>query len=383
MSAPLRVLHIGNGSAFKIRAIVDSQLARGYDVHLVPIPTSAVNWPGVTVHALPPSRLPGKLKVFAGFLAIRRLVKKLRPDVVHAHNAWGPGWYGAATGHHPLFIHAYGGDLLPEQYAGRPALQRRLTSWACRSADHVVVTGRHMVQASGALGLDPARVVLLPRGVDSQHFRPGLDVTGLRAQLGIRPDARVVFSPRYQVDESLYNLDVVIDAFAALRGRHPDLVCVQMYDPSRHAGIERLRARAAAAGLGDAYLLTPAVDNARMPLYYNLADVMVSVPSSDGFPVTVLEASACARAMIVSELAYTSEWFTPGANGVVIPPRDASALEHALHALLEDAPARQRMGEAARAQVIERADYQRCMQKLDGHYRESLQANGRTRVLST
>lgn len=377
MRAPLRVLHIGNGAAFKIRAIVESQQARGYDVHLVPIPTSVVNWPNVTVHPLPPSRLPGKLKVFAGFLAIRALVKALRPDVVHAHNAWGPGWYGAASGHHPLFIHAYGGDLLPEQYAGRPALQRWLTSWACRGADHVIVTGKHMVDASGALGLDPARVVLLPRGVDGQHFRPGIDVSELRAQLGIAPGARVIVSPRYQVDESLYNLDIVIDAFAAARRRHPDLVCVQMYEPSRHAGIERLRALAREAGLGAEYVLTPAVDNKRMPLYYNLADIVVSVPSSDGFPVTVLEASACARAMIVSELAYTGEWFRQRANGVLIPPRDAGALENALDELLADAPARLRMGEAARAQVMERADYQRCMQKLDGYYRDSLHASGR------
>jgi len=91
----------------------------------------------------------------------------------------------------------------------------------------------------------------------------------------------------------------------------------------------------------------------------------------------VLEASACARAMIVSELAYTREWFTQRANGVVIPPRDAGALEIALDELLADAPARLRMGEAARAQVMERADYQRCMQKLDGYYRDSLHASGR------
>jgi glycosyltransferase involved in cell wall biosynthesis len=315
--------------------------------------------------------------VVSGFLAVRRLVRQLRPDVVHAHNAWGPGWYGAASGHHPLFIHAYGGDLLPEQYTGRPALQRRLTSWACRSADRVIVTGRHMVQASAALGLDAGRVVLLPRGVDSGHFRPGMDSSDLRRELGIAPDAFVVLSPRYQVDESLYNFDVIIAAFAAALRKHPDLVCVQMYEPSRVAGIEKLRAMASAAGLGDAWRMAPAVDNARMPLYYNLADAVVSVPSSDGFPVTVLEASACGRAMIVTDLAFTGEWFTHGANGLVIAPRDAAALENAILELAGDAAARRRMGEAARAQVVERADYQRCMQKLDELYGESLRTLGR------
>ena len=64
--------------------------------------------------------------------------------------------------------------------------------------------------------------------------------------------------------------------------------------------------------LAHAYRLVPAVDNAVMPLFYNLADVVVSVPSSDGFPVTVLEASACAVPLVVSDLPYCAEWFENG-----------------------------------------------------------------------
>src|SRR5438034_6528017 len=111
---------------------------------MVPIPTIERNWEGVTWHRLPDTAMPGRAKVVARLMQVRTLARRLRPDVVHAHNAWGPGWYGAAVGLHPLVIHTYGGDLLPEQYAGRPAMQRWLTSWSCRTADRIVVTGRHM-----------------------------------------------------------------------------------------------------------------------------------------------------------------------------------------------------------------------------------------------
>ena len=107
----------------------------------------------MTWHRLPDVPVPGQAKVLARMFQIRRLVRRLRPDVVHAHNAWGPGWYGAASGLHPFVIHAYGGDVLPEQYAGRPAIHRALTSWTCRSADRIVVTGRHMVDAAAQLGI--------------------------------------------------------------------------------------------------------------------------------------------------------------------------------------------------------------------------------------
>lgn len=369
MSERLRIMHIGNGRAFKIRAIVDSLLERGHEIHMVPIPPCEPGWAGVNWHCLPNPSVPGSAKVVARIFQVRRIARELRPDVVHAHNAWGPGWYGAFSNVHPLVIHAYGGDLLPEQYAGRSALQRRLTSWACRAADRIVVTGRHMIDASAGLDIPRDRLLLLPRGVDLGHFRPGLDTANLRGVLGLGNAAPVILSPRYQVDEALYNLDTVIDAFALLRKRFSNSVCLQFFDPQRESGRASLAGLAAKHELGDSYRLIPSVDNSVMPVFYNLADVVATVPSSDGFPVTVLEASACAASIVASRLPYCSEWFVDGENGLLIPPRDAPALADALAALCGDDGLRNRIGAAGRRLVEERADYRRCMDTLEMEYR--------------
>jgi len=368
----LRILHIGNGRAFKIKAIVDAFVQRGHEIHMLPVPPSDDGWDGVAWHRLSPSPLPGRARVLALMLQARRLAQRLQPDIVHAHNAWGPGWYGAFAGCHPFVIHAYGGDLLPEQYEGRPALQRRLTSWACRSADRIVVTGRHMIEASARLGIRRERLTLLPRGVDLQRYRPGLDISAFRLRLGLDAAKPVILSPRYQVDEKLYNLEIVIEAFADVLKQFPYAVCLQLYDPARESGRARLQGIAAARGLAGAYRLIPAVDNAAMPLFYNLADVVVSVPSSDGFPVTVLEASACAAPLVVSRLPYCAEWFENGENGLVVPVRDPRALSEAVIALCADVERRRRLGIAGRRQVEARADYARCMDELEAVYRDLL-----------
>ena len=372
---PLRVLHVGNGRAFKIRAIIEGLSARGHEIHMVPVPPISPTFAGAVWHCLPASPLPGRFGTLHRFFQLRSLARRLRPDVIHAHNAWGPGWLAAATGLHPLVIHAYGGDILPEQYRGRPALQRFLTSWACRSADRVIVTGRHMQGAARHLHLRSDRVTVLPRGVDLKRYRPGLDAIALRAELGLGDAWPVILSPRYQVDEDLYNLDVVLEAFAELRTQFPRAVCLQLCDVARRAGCERLRSLAAARGLGASYRLEPSVDNTNMPLFYNLADVVVSVPSSDGFPVTVLEASACACALVVSDLPYCKEWFVPRENGLIVPKRDRAALTRALEELCADHELRRRLGVAARSVVVERADYERCMDELQALYLDLL---GRT-----
>jgi len=365
---PLRVLHVGNGRAFKIRAIIEGLSARGHEIHMVPVPPISPTFAGAVWHCLPASPLPGRLGTLHRLFQLRSLARRLRPDVVHAHNAWGPGWLAAATGLHPLVIHAYGGDFLPEQYRGRPALQYYLTSWACRSADRVIVTGRHMQGAARHLRLQADRVTVLPRGVDLKHYRPGLEAAALRAELGLGDAGPVILSPRYQVDEALYNLDVVVEAFGELRCQFPRAVCLQLYDAVQQGGCERLRSLAEARGLSASYRLVPSVDNAIMPLFYNLADVVVSVPSSDGFPVTVLEASACACALVVSDLPYCREWFVPRENGLIVPKRDAAALARALGELCGDHELRRRLGAAARSVVVERADYERCMDALQSLY---------------
>jgi glycosyltransferase involved in cell wall biosynthesis len=375
----MRILHIGNGRAFKIKAIADAFVARGHDVHMLPIPPIDGHWEDVSWHRLADPLMPGKAKVIARLLQVRKLVRRLKPDVVHAHNAWGPGWYGASVGHHPFLIHAYGGDLLPEQYSGRPAIERAFTSWSCRTADRIVVTGRHMINAAAQLGVSRERLMVLPRGVDLDQYRPGLDTTGLRRRLGLTDTTPVILSPRYQVDETLYNLDIVIDAFVAIRKRYPRAVCVQLYDGGREKGRAHLESLAAERGIADAYRLVPAVDNASMPLFYNLADVVVSVPSSDGFPVTVLEASACAAALIVSDLPYCAEWFQSGRNGVVIPVRDRQRLADAVIALLGDASCRRQMGTAGRRLVEARADSRRCMDELEAEYGNLLTAGAMAR----
>ena len=368
MRKALRILHIGNGSAFKIKAIVDAFLERGHEIHMVPIPPIREAWPDVTWHHLPTPRVPARAMVLARMLQVRRLARQLQPDVVHAHNAWGPGWYGAFTGIHPLVIHAYGGDLLPERYASRPALERRLTTWTCRTADRVIVTGHHMIDASAGLDFPRERLMLLPRGVDLQRYRQGLDTRELRQKLGIGDRAPVILSPRYQVHEDLYNLDIVIEAFGHLRKRFPEAVCVQMYEPKSEAARARLARAAADRGLGDSYRLVPSVDNATMPLFYNLADAVASVPSTDGFPVTVLEASACEAPLVVSKLPYCAEWFVDGENGLIVPVRDAAALGQALISLCSDKALGRRLGAAGRRLVAERADYRQCMDRLEREY---------------
>lgn len=368
----LRILHIGNGAAFKIRAIVEFMRDRGHEMHFIPTPPSPERWEGVEYHVIPARKAASRLDVVRRMLEARRVVREVAPDIVHAHNARGPGWYGAFTGRHPFVIHAYGSDLMPYYYDGSNRFGRFLTSYACRKADRLVVTGEHMIEASGHLRIPREKITVLPRGVDTSRFTPGLDTAALREELGIGNAGPVVFSPRYQIDEALYNFDTIIESIPLVRERYPRVLYIQLYEGARSHARAPLEEMAARLGVAENYRMVESVGNARMPMFYNLADAVVSVTSTDGFPVTVLEASACGAPMVVTKLDYTKEWFVDGENGLLIGERDPGELAGAVMAILGDLSLREKMARINRAQVLERADYGTCMKRLESMYYELL-----------
>src|SRR5690606_14410059 len=92
MSTALRVLHLGNGAAAKIHAILRGLERRGHEIHMVPIPPAPPALGGVRWHDGGAAD-GGRIAVLRRMWQVRALVKRVQPDIVHAHNAWGPGWY--------------------------------------------------------------------------------------------------------------------------------------------------------------------------------------------------------------------------------------------------------------------------------------------------
>ena len=102
-----------------------------------------------------------------------------------------------------------------------------------------------------------------------------------------------------------------------------------------------------------------------------LADIAVSVPSSDGTPVSVLEAMACGAAPVVSDLPSLREWITDGENGLLVPVGDPEALAAAIVRLLQQPHLREQFRQRNQEIIHSRADHQVEMQKMEQLY-ESL-----------
>jgi glycosyltransferase involved in cell wall biosynthesis len=106
--------------------------------------------------------------------------------------------------------------------------------------------------------------------------------------------------------------------------------------------------------------------------YYRAMDLMVLPTRREGFPNVVLEAAACGIPVITTIATGSRDSVVPEVTGLLIPPGYPEAISEAVLKLLRDPERRLRMGEAARAWVIEHFANQRVLGLITAFYKSLL-----------
>jgi len=317
-----------------------------------------------------------KVRYVAWGLLARRIVHRIQPDLLHAHQVAGPGWLAAAAGYHPLLVTAWGSDLLLGP--GRSRAQNVLARWVLRRADYVTCVSRGLARAALALGADPARTEAVPWGVDTGIFHPAPD-TGSRDEiragwrfghapvvLSLRP-LRPMYNPLGVARAVPLVLERVPTAFFVIRSYHPDPTLLASFQ----AAVEGQGAAHAVRYVGEL------AGDEELAGLYRAADVAVSVPGSDGTPQSVLEALACGLAPVLSDIPALRDWVEHEQEGLFVPPGDAEALAQAIVRLLAEPDLRNRLGQNAVRLIQARADSREGMRRYEEIYKEL--ARGRVR----
>ncbi|MER5255306.1 MULTISPECIES: glycosyltransferase [unclassified Streptomyces] len=362
----LSVLHVAQpvdgGVARVVTDLVKSQLSTGMRVH-VACPDGgrlpdAVRGLGSDVHGWAATRspgpgLPGEVRRLA------RIVDALRPDVVHAHSAKaGLAARLALRGRVPTVFQPHAWSF--EAVGGATA--RLALGWerfGARWATHVVCVSEAERLTGRRSGID-ARWSVIPNGVDAEHFRP-MAAQAARSALGISEQAPLVVCVGRLCRQK--GQDVLLRAWAAVSAWMPMARLVLVGDGPDAAGL-RERAPASVRFVG-------AVQDATS--WYQAADVVVLPSRWEGMALVPLEAMACARPVVVTDVDGARESLPPALvpHGLV-PAEDPDALARALVGLLGDPPLCESLGRAAHRHVSTTHDVRRTTDAVAAVYRELL-----------
>ncbi|WAZ21851.1 glycosyltransferase [Streptomyces cinnabarinus] len=364
---PPRVLHltqpVDGGVARVVTDLARAQLAAGLQV-TVGCPHSALSAElgalGAKVRAWSATRTPGPTLVREVRL-LSRLIEDVRPDLVHAHSAKA-GLAGrlALRGRIPTVFqpHAWSFEAVG---GGMAALalnwERRAARWAAR-----VVCVSEAERLTGVRAGIQGRYTVIPNGIDPERFHPAA-VGTVRAGLlpDVDPAAPLVVCVGRLCRQK--GQDLLLRAWTTVVERVPGARLVLVGEGPDGGP---LRARAPKS-----VLFTGAVTDAAP--WYQAADLVVLPSRWEGMALAPLEAMACGRPVVVTDVDGARESLPlPLAPHCLVPPRDPARLAAAVVELLRDPLLRESLGHQGRRHVLSTHDVRHTAEAVAGVYRDLL-----------
>src|ERR1700730_11991642 len=204
------------------------------------------------------------LGLLKGAVRFQRLIRTVRPNVVHAHYGTVTGLFSIFRSRLPVVITFRGSDLNPssEFSSLRGIVSRVLSHLAALWAAEIICVSKEL---RGRLWWCRRKVEVVPSGVDLEEFRP-MNRDAARLRLGWSPDERLILFNHGLGRTPNKRLDLVEAAGALLRGRIPTIRLV---------------------------VLEGSVPIDRVPEYLNASDAVVVASEHEGSPNIVKEALAC------------------------------------------------------------------------------------------
>lgn len=293
--------------------------------------------------------------VLAQLWSASRLMRQQKFDAVHAHWAVPQGvvatllkrFFGV-----PIITTTHGGDI----YALRSAPMRWAKRWVLRSSDRVTAVSSHLRQELLGLGVEDARLRVLPMGVDTSRFAPERASRALRQALTQNGPLLLFVGRLVEKKGARY----AIEAMPQIVRAYPAARLAVVGDGPERGALEQLSHR---LGVADSVTFIGAIPNDDLPVYYASADVFVgpSVVEASGdteaFGVVFAEAMASGCSVIATNVGGISDVTGAGEYAALVPQRDATALADAVCALLGNPTARSRVRERGIVEMRRKFDH--------------------------
>jgi glycosyltransferase involved in cell wall biosynthesis len=275
------------------------------------------------------------LRDLAGLVELRRLMRRERPQIVHASSSKAGvlGRLAAATTHVPIrFFTVHGWAF--SAYSGLPSRLYRVADRLMASLTTITICVSETELRAGieAGTCSAERSVVIHNAVD---------VAGAPRSRHERSTPRLIAVGRLKAPKDFLTL---IRAFASLGGDEFEALIVG--DGPDGAAVE---AEIRRLGLESRVRLAGERDD--VPELLAASDVFVLSSRSEGLPVSVLEAMAAELPVVASDVGGLAELVVDGETGLLVPPGDEAALAEALTRLVQDRDLRRSLGAAGRTRA--------------------------------
>lgn len=358
----MKLCFIASANAIHSRIWIEYLVHKGYEIHWISLTENSFgNLKNVKFYSL--TRFPIKaLEIIYNAIPIRTLIKKINPDIIHAHYAGVNGVLGALSGFHPYILTAWGSDVL---IAARSRVKRPLIRFALKKADLVTCNGEGLRKEIERLGINPQKIKLIYWGINVQKFKPGNVNRELRNRLGIF-DSPIVISLRNL--DPIYDVESLINSVPLVLKKIPETKFLIAGKGSQETKLKRL---VESLGVAANIRFVGWISHDDLLKYLVSSDVYVSTSLSDGgLSQSAGQAMACELPIITTDLQVNRDWIRDGINGILVPVKNPQALAEKIIMLIRSKDDRIRLGTNGRKTIEDSLNFHREMEKVENLYKE-------------
>ncbi|MCX5815364.1 MAG: glycosyltransferase family 4 protein [Proteobacteria bacterium] len=301
---------------------------------------------------------------------LRKLLKNIKPDILHTNFIQYDGFYGALAGFKPTISMPWGSDILinPE----RSKFDNFATKFTLKKADRIVcdceLVKQKIIQLSHCSSDKITKVLC---GVNQNIFNKNASGRNVRARMGLEEKTILLMNRNFM---PVYGNEYFIKALPTITKKFPNVYVILIGDgPNRGDCITQV----ANSGIQNFVHFAGSVTETEMAEYLNAADIYVSTSLSDGSSVSLLEAFACGKPVVVTDIPANREWVENGINGFLVPPRDPETTAKAIIKLLENSQLASSFGERNLKIAKDKANWDREYERLNNLYVELIGKNSK------
>jgi glycosyltransferase involved in cell wall biosynthesis len=286
---------------------------------------------------------------------VKKFVNKIKPDIINVHYASGYGTLARIANLKMYILNVWGSDVYDFPYESK--LKMVIIKRNLKHAFQIASTSEVMKKQVLSLIKPIRKIVVTPFGVDTKIFKPEIKGEYDKFIVGTVK----TLAPKYGISVLIKAFDYAVKLGIA----NAQLLIVGGGKQQRE-----LQAFADSLPSSQKIKFIGPVKHDEVPRYLTKFDVYVAMSESESYGVAVVEAEACGIPVIVSSVGGLPEVVDENISGFIIPVGDWKAAGKKIYTLYKNKELRMKMGNAGRNLVLQKYDWNYCVDIMEKLYRQ-------------
>ena len=338
---------------------------KGVKVGLFSFNKATYEWhqhPNITVFFEPEKKINAestltKLAYLKYVSILKKIIKHFQPDVLHAHYATSYGLVGALSDFHPFVISRWGTDVM--KFPNKNFVAKSILKYNFKKADVLCATSPTIESCIHEVIKKDVKII--PFGVDIEVFKP-------KKVVSLFKEGDFVIGSIKPL-EKLYNIDVLVQSFAGLKPKYPQVKLLLAGSGGEEVELKKMVGK---LNLTEDVVFTGRIPFSEISNYYNMIDVLVNISEYESFGVSVIEAMACGKPVVVTNVGGLKDLVSSNELGYKVEVGNVEQTMSAIEELITDKSRYDRLASQSRDYVVKNYAWEKNLGQMMDIYEELL-----------